>query len=121
MIDALHAAGVDLVVVGPDAVVPAGYARNLERIVAVLRATGARLRIAHGSELLDVEVTADLLEGERRTAWTTRDGNVELDLEPVPGLHFGALLLDAPVVKPGEPGPPWACDEHRARVAAARA
>ncbi|MCW3012707.1 MAG: hypothetical protein JWO90_3111 [Solirubrobacterales bacterium] len=114
-------AGVELVVVGPAEVVVAGYARNLDRIVRVLQAREARLLLMEGSEDLDVPITAAFLRSEQRSAWCTADGaRVALALEPLPGLDFRALLLDAPLRDPDDDGPPWACADHREALAAIR-
>ena len=117
----LHASGVILLVLEPGEAVIAGFRRNLERTARVLAEGGARLRIAHGSEILDVTITADFLRAEGRTAWLVGDVGVDLDLEPLPGLDYGGLLLDAPPRGVDLGGPPRAADEHREAIAAARA
>lgn len=117
----LEAAGVVLIVVAPGQVVVAGFARNLARAAKALTAVRARLLIAHGSEWLDVEPTARFLRSEGRTAWAIGDAMIDIDLQPLPGLDFGALLLDAPPPEEHEDGLPWACAADRARIADARA
>jgi hypothetical protein len=116
----LWEANVDLVVVGRGQVVIAPYARNVDRLVRALRDAGAELQVAHGTETLAVDVTPQWIRSERRSAWAAGPVRVDVDLEPVPGLDFGALLLDAPLQQPGDPGPPWACAEHQQVIAAAR-
>lgn len=114
-------AGVVLVVLAPGQVVLAPFSRNLERAARVLALGRARLLIAHGSEWIDVEVTPAFLRRERRTRWAVGEVTVDIDLEPLPGLDYGALLLDALPQEPEEHGPPWACPAHREQIAARRA
>jgi hypothetical protein len=116
----LHAEGVVLVVLAPGEVVVAAFARNLDRISRILTQRRARLLIAHGSEFIDVPPTAALLRRERHTTWAIGELCVGIDLEPLPGLDYGRLLLDAEPAPADETGPPWADGAHRARIAAAR-
>jgi hypothetical protein len=117
----LREAGVVLIVLAPGQVVVSGFSRNLERVARTLTRGRAQLLIAHGSEWLDVEVTPAFLRRERRTAWAVGGATLDIDLEPLPGLDFGALLLDALPQEPEDEGPPWACPTHRAQIAARRA
>lgn len=117
----LHDMGVVLIVLAPGQVAIAGFARNLERLAAVLVARRALLCIAHGSEVLEVDITAAFLRREGRTAWALGDVLIDVDLEPLPGLDYGALLLDAELTDVGPSSPPWAGADHRARIAEARA
>lgn len=114
-------AGVVLVVLAPGQVVLAPFARNLDRAARVLALGRARLLIAHGSEWIDVEVTPAFLRRERRTRWALGEVTVDIDLEPLPGLDYGALLLDALPQEPEDHGPPWACPAHREQIAVRRA
>lgn len=111
-------AGVVLVVIVPGSVCVAGFSRNVERASRTLAEAGARLLVAQGSEWLDVEPTPAFLRSERRTLWGTAFGRVDIDFEPLPGVDYGALLLDA---DDDDDGPPRVGPEHRDAIINARA
>lgn len=115
----LEQAGVVLVVLEPGQVVIAPFARNVERAARALRDAHALLRVAHDSEFLTVHVTADLLRERRRSSWAFSGVSIDIDLEPLPGLDYGTLLLDA-LPDPDGTGSPWACGAHREQIAEAR-
>ncbi len=114
-------AGVVLIVVAPGAVCIAGFSRNVERASQTLTGAGARLLVAHGSEWLDVAPTAGFLRREGRTSWGTAFGRVDIDLEPLLGVDYGALLVNSDPVELDDPGPPWAGAAHREAIAMTRA
>lgn len=115
----LEQAGVVLVILEPGQVCIAPFARNVERAARALRDAHALLRIAHDSEVFTVHVTADLLRERRRTSWAFSGVSIDIDLEPLPGLDYGALLLDA-LPDPEGTGSPWACGLHREQIAELR-
>ncbi|WP_354699735.1 hypothetical protein DSM112329_05460 [Paraconexibacter sp. AEG42_29] len=117
----LEQAGVVLVILEPGQVCIAPFARNIERTAKVLADAHAMLRIAHDSEFLVVHITPKLLRERRRSGWAAQGISIDVDLEPLPGLDYGALLLDA---LPGDrdgAGSPWACGAHRELIAESRA
>jgi hypothetical protein len=114
----LEDAGVVLVVLEPGQVVIAPFARNVERAAKALRDAGAILRIVDDTEFLHVEPTARVLRERGRSGWAFGGVSIDVDFEPLPGLDYSALLLDA---LDGDPGSPWACGAHRELIAEARA
>jgi hypothetical protein len=118
----LEEAGVVLVVLEPGQVVIAPFARNVERAARALKDAGAILRIVDDTEFLHVEPTGRVLRERGRTAWAFTGVSIDIDLEPLPGLDYAALLLDAlPGDLDGQGGSPWACGAHRELIAEARA
>ena len=88
--------------IGPVAIVPAPYGRNLERLARALLSAHAKLRIdgaadpqSAAAETMEVKVTAEkLVRGQR---WTLRCGSHDLDIEGRPGgvPSFQELLYEA--------------------------
>lgn len=81
--------------VGPAAIVPAPYGRNLDRLANSLLAADARLRTAGTAETTPIRFTAaKLAAGDDR--WTVRcDILHDLDIEMAPAERYSELLYEA--------------------------
>jgi hypothetical protein len=83
------------------AIVPSGYARNVDRLGAALASMGAELRIAGEGQLLPVDLSAASLRAIGHCVLATDHADVEIDFEPAGTAGYPDLYLDARAVPVG--------------------
>jgi hypothetical protein len=90
-----HAIRGDRTSVGPLAVVPAPYGRNLERLCRALWSSHARVRIDGEAETLPIKMNEEKIS--RGGRWTLRCGIHDLDIEGCPSgvSRYQELLYEA--------------------------
>jgi hypothetical protein len=90
-----HAIRGDRTAVGPLAIVPAPYARNLERLCRALWSSHARLRVEGSAETLPIKMNEEKIGRSGR--WTLRCSRYDLDIEGCPrGVsRYQELLYEA--------------------------
>jgi hypothetical protein len=98
--DAIHEGGAGFV--DTLAIVPSGYARNLERLSTALRELDAELRVAGESQTLPVDLSAPALRDLGRCTLATEHADVELDVEPAGTAGYHDLYADARPIEVGE-------------------
>ncbi|MDQ3849067.1 MAG: hypothetical protein M3296_00420 [Actinomycetota bacterium] len=116
--DAVHEGGG---VVDALAIVPSGYARNVDRLAEALDGLGAQLRIA-GGRTAPLDPDPARLRQMGRCTLATRRGDLELDFEPPGTAGYPDLYADARPTPLGERlAPLVASPEDLDRIDASRA
>lgn len=98
--DAIHDGGAGFV--DTLAIVPSGYARNLERLSAAMVELEAELRVAGETQTLPVDISPRALRELGRCTLATEHADVELDVEPAGTAGYTDLYADARGIRVGE-------------------
>lgn len=99
------------------AIVPSGYARNVERLAAVLRELQAELRVPGESQTLPVDVSASGLRELGRCTLATELADVTVDFEPPGTAGYPDLYAESRAVElPGGVTPQVASQEDLDRI-----
>ncbi|MBA3327610.1 MAG: hypothetical protein H0T43_04835 [Solirubrobacterales bacterium] len=98
--DALHDDGAGFV--ETVAIVPSGYARNLDRLAGALRELRAQLRVPGQTRAQPLALAPHALRELGRCTLVTEHADVELDLEPAGTAGYPDLFADARRIEVGE-------------------
>ena len=115
--DAIHQGGrgfVDAV-----AIVPSGYARNVDRLAAALGALHAELRVPGEAQLVTVDLGPASLREVGRWTLATDHADVAIDFEPPGTAGYVDLFANAPRVELSGVSPHVAAAEDLDRIESA--